>query len=97
MVEQNQEVTVRQLPDGTAWPVRRLDQELPVLRLWLTDAVVPASFRIGSAVEVHTAVTLYLGEVQALANDVMLVGVEHFLNWADLEEIQRIWGQEQRG
>ncbi len=92
MVDENQEVIVRQLPEGEPWTALRINGEGQVLRLRLTDPSGLASFHLGDAVEVQGGETLYLGELQGLKEGVLLIEVEHFLKCKDLLEINRVWG-----
>jgi hypothetical protein len=92
MIEQNQEVTVRQLPNGVVWPARRLGMEARVLRLELiADPSTPTQLHIGDPAEVQDSERLYLGEVLGLKDSTLLVKIEHFLEREDLLEIDRVW------
>lgn len=89
--DQNQQVTVRRLPDGT--PREALFHGLngPLLSLNVSSAQAEADLNIGDLVEIATRRHLYLGEVNARETDTIIVGVEHSLDRAALEQIQRLW------
>ena len=45
----------------------------------------------GDLVEVRSASTLYLGEVQRRTQDILAIEVEHSIDLETLEAIQRVW------
>ncbi len=89
--EQNQQVTVRQLPEGDAFSamLEALDHQL--LRLNLLPENTALNLGAGALVEVNCSRTLFLGEVTARDGGRVTVRIEHALDRAALESIQQVW------
>ena len=89
--EQDQQVTVRQLPDGEAYPalIGGLNEQL--LRIDLSPFPAKISLNAGDLVEVTCPKTLYLGEVRSRQGETMIIGVEHSLDRETLALIQQVW------
>jgi hypothetical protein len=88
---QDQQVTVRRLPDGE-WHAAILDGlDGQLLRIGLASTPAAVSLRTGDLVEVTCENTLYLGEIRSLQNATMVIGVEHALDRQTLALIQQVW------
>lgn len=97
MVEQNQEVTVRQLPDGRVQPARWLGLQGRILRLELIEPSESPHFRIADVAEIQDSDNLYLGEVLGSKAASLLIGIEHILERTALAEIERVWLRDSGG
>jgi len=89
--EQDQQVTVRRLPDGDVHAAVMGGLNGQLLRIDLAPVPAGVSLNAGDLVEVGCAKTLYLGEVRSLRNETMIIGVEHALDRETLALIQQVW------
>jgi hypothetical protein len=89
--EQDQQVTVRRLPDGDVQAAFLGSLNGQLLRIDLPLVPAGVSLNAGDLVEVSCARTLYLGEVRSRQNDTMIIGVEHALDRETLAAIQQVW------
>ncbi len=89
--EQDQQVTVRVLPDGD--PCSALIGAFNGQLLRIDLSPIPAAVRLnaGDLVEVTCPKTLYLGEVRSRQGETLIVGVEHSLDRETLALIQQVW------
>ncbi len=89
--QQDQQVTVRRLPDGDAQAALLGGLNGHLLRIDLSPVSTGVSLNAGDLVEVSCAKTLYLGEVRSRQNETMVIGVEHALDRETLALIQQVW------
>lgn len=89
--EQDQQVTVRRLPDGDVYSAFMGALNGQLLRIDLSPVSAGARLHAGDLVEVGCAKTLYLGEVRSLQNETVIIGVEHALDRETLALIQQVW------
>jgi hypothetical protein len=89
VAEQNEWVTVRQLPDGEAHSGRLESCAGRQLRVAIPPA--KAEFRAGALVEVQSQQILYLGVIQGRQDSVILVAIEHTVDRVALAAIQEVW------
>jgi hypothetical protein len=89
--EQDQQVTVRLLPDGDTYPAHIGDLSGYLLRISLSPVPAEISLNAGDLVEVTCPKTLYLGEVRSRQGETMIVGIEHSLDRETLALIQQVW------
>lgn len=97
MSEQNHEVTIHELPEGTLWGARFLEVQADSLRLELEPSSNGRRFPIGVAVEVQDAERIYLGQVRGQEERRLLIGIEHLLDRKALAEIESVWQPVARG
>jgi hypothetical protein len=91
MPEPDRQVTIRRLPDGEPQPATEHSLTGTLLRVELPPSPVNRQFGLGALVEVESLQTLYLGEVQACQDLLLLIAVEHAVDREALAAIQRIW------
>jgi hypothetical protein len=89
--EQDQQVTVRLLPDGDPYPALIGDLNGHLLRIDLSSISAEVVMNAGDLVEVTCPKTLYLGEVRSRQGETMIVGIEHSLDRETLALIQQVW------
>jgi hypothetical protein len=89
--EQDQQVTVRLLPDGDAHAALLNGLNGHLLRIDLSPNPGEAGLNAGNLVEVTCPKTLYLGEVRSRQGETIIVGVEHSLDRETLALIQQVW------
>lgn len=89
--EQDQQVTVRLLPDGDSCPAHMGGLDGHLLRIDLPPIPAAVTLRAGDLVEVTCPKTLYLGEVHSRQGETMIVGIEHSLDRETLALIQQVW------
>jgi hypothetical protein len=89
--EQDQQVTVRLLPDGDAHPAHIGGLNGHLLQIDLSPIPAERSLKTGDLVEVTCPKTLYLGEVHSRQGETMIVGIEHSLDRETLALIQQVW------
>jgi hypothetical protein len=89
--EQDQQVTVRLLPDGDPYPALIGSLNGQLLRIDLSPISAEVSLNAGDLVEVTCPKTLYLGEVRSRQGETMIVGIEHSLDRETLALIQQVW------
>lgn len=82
---------MRRLPDGEfrqaarmAWLGRRLE-------IGLTHSSAP-ELAAGVLVEIQSAEALYLGVIEEVSPEGLLVLVEHAVRWEQVDWIQDVWG-----
>jgi hypothetical protein len=90
-VQQDQQVTVRALPEGLTQPARFHELNGSLLTLELPRANGEIAFEAGDLVEVTFPRTLYLGEVRKRSGSTMIVGIEHSLDRETLAVIREVW------
>jgi hypothetical protein len=86
---ENQNITVRRLPDGGPHPAFLDSLSGQLLRI--LQVPVGVDVNAGDLVEVTCPKTMYLGEVRSRQGDAMIVGVEHALDRETLALIQQVW------
>jgi hypothetical protein len=91
MPEPERQVTIRRLPDGEPQPATEHSLAGVLLRVELPPGPASRQFGMGALVEVESAETLYLGEVQGCQGLLLLIAVEHAVDRTALAAIQRIW------
>ena len=89
--DQNQQVTVRRLPDGCAHTAFLHSLDGLLLRIDLRPFPAGLDVNPGDLIEVNCLKTLYLGEFRGREGDTMIVGVEHALDRETLALIQQVW------
>jgi len=89
--EQDQQVTVRLLPDGEANPALLCGLNGQLLQLDLSPVSATLRFKPGDLVEVSCPKTLYLGEIRSSRPESVVIGVEHALDREALALIQQVW------
>lgn len=89
--QQDQQVTVRLLPDGDfqAAVLEKLEGHLLSLAIALVPALAPLN--AGDLVEVTSPATIYLGVVRSRHDGTVTVAVEHALDRETLATIQQVW------
>ncbi|HEX4278174.1 MAG TPA: hypothetical protein VHZ74_22625 [Bryobacteraceae bacterium] len=89
--QQDQQVTIRLLPDGANHPavLDKLNGQL--LWLGLSSPAGPETPGPGDLVEVTCPTTLYLGTVRTHQGATMMIAVEHALDRETLAVIQEVW------
>jgi hypothetical protein len=89
--QQDQQVTVRFLPDGHPQTARF--DTLSGLSLSLNLSPLPAQsgLNAGDLVEVTCPATLYLGVVRSRQGERMMIAIEHALDRETLAAIQQVW------
>lgn len=93
---ENQQVTVRRLPDGDAY-LALSPNRLPnhpdgqIVHIDLSLNSPEADLKAGDLVEVTSPQYLYLGEVVGRKASSLIVGVEHKLDREVLAVIQQVW------
>ena len=92
MSEQS-ELTVRQLPDGAARPVREGAWNGNLFEIELTADDHNGEFDAGALVEIESAEMIYLGAVLRRDGVRMAVDVEHVIDRSKLSRIQEMWDQ----
>lgn len=90
VAEQNEWVTIRQLPDGNPFPGCMEGREEQRMRLSVPSARI-TDFMLGAPVEVQCEQFLYLGVILSLEDPVILVGIEHAMDRAALTAIRNVW------
>lgn len=90
VAEQNERVTIRQLPDGDPFPGRMEGREDQRIRLSVPSAKI-TDFMLGAPVEVQCEQFLYLGVILSLEDAVLVVGIEHAMDRAALTAIRNVW------
>ena len=90
VAEQNEWVTIRQLPDGDPLPGRMEGREEQRIRLSVPSAKI-TDFMVGAPLEVLCEQFLYLGVVLGFEDSVILVGIEHAMDRAALTAIRNVW------
>jgi hypothetical protein len=90
VAEQNEWVTIRQLPDGNPLPGRMEGREEQRIRLSVPSAKI-TDFVVGIPLEVQCEKFLYLGVIVSLEDAVIWVGIEHALDRAALTAIRDVW------
>jgi hypothetical protein len=90
-IQQDQQVTVRLLPDGAPCPATmdKLDGHLLTLDCSLDPR--PVQLNAGDLVEVTSPVTVYLGIVRTRRDERATIAVEHALDRETLATIQQVW------
>jgi hypothetical protein len=91
MGQQDQQVTVRLLPDGDPFPAILDKVDGHLLSLDFAPNPSPPHFRAGDLVEITSPATLYLGVIRNNQGDRMTVAVEHALDRETLATIQQVW------
>lgn len=91
MGQQDQQVTVRLLPDGDPCPAILDKLEGHLLSLNFSTNPKPAHLKAGELVEVTSAATLYLGVIRNSEGLTMTIAVEHALDRETLATIQQVW------
>jgi hypothetical protein len=91
VAQQDEWVTVRQLPDGEAHSGRLESGAGRRLQIAIPSTAKRAEFKPGAPVEVQSDRTLYLGAVLTRQDSVMSVAIEHTLDRTALAEIQEVW------
>ncbi len=91
MAEQNEGVTVRQLPEGEIHSGRLESCEGQRLRVSLQSPDKGAEFKADALVEVQSERVLYLGVVLGRQNSTVLVAIEHTVDRMALAAIQEVW------
>ena len=89
--EQDQQLTVRLLPDGDPCPAHFGGLNGRSLQIDLSPIPAEMSLKTGDLVEVTCPKTLYLGEVQSWQGERMIVGIEHSLDRETLALIRQVW------
>jgi len=89
--EQDQQVTVRLLPDGAAHAALLSGLDGQFLRIDLSPIPAEASLKTGDLVEVTCPKTIYLGEVCDRQDETIIVAVEHSLDRERLALVQQTW------
>ena len=89
--EQDQQVTVRLLPDGDAQNALLSVWNDHLLRIDLSQVPDDFSLKAGDLVEVTCPKTLFLGEVRSRSGRTLVVGIEHSLDRETLALIQQVW------
>ena len=87
--QQNEQVNVRQLRDGRTQ--QAVFESLDGTRLHLRMPESPGTFQAGELVEIHTARTLYLGQIISRHGELVLIVVEHSLDREALAAIHEVW------
>lgn len=92
MPESDEAATIRCLPDGTAQTARLTTRTPGRLELTPGGGKPMRAIAVGALVEIDTPAAVYLGEVIGLQKDSQVtVAVEHFIDRAALEEIDKVW------
>jgi hypothetical protein len=91
MGQQDQQVTVRLLPDGEPCPAILDKLEGHLLSLDFSPNPSPAQLKAGDLVEVTSPATLYLGVIRNSQGQRTTVAVEHALDRETLATIQQVW------
>jgi hypothetical protein len=91
VLEQNERVMIRQLPEGDAHPGRMESRDEQRLQVTLAPGAKSADFKAGALVEVECEQFLYLGVVLGWQDSVMLVAIEHAMDRTALAAIQNVW------
>lgn len=88
---ENQEITVRLLPEGV--PYSALFRGLNGRLLRIDVARVPSEphLNVGDLVEIASLRYLYLGQVILKQPETVVIDVEHALDRAVLAQIQQVW------
>lgn len=89
--DQNQQVTVRRLPDGCSHSAILQGLKGLSLRIDLDAASAGADMKAGDLVEVSGLKTMYLGEIRDRKGVAVTVGVEHALDRETLARIREVW------
>jgi len=89
--DQNQQVTVRRLPDGCSHAALLQGLEGLSLRIDLDAAAAASDVKAGDLVEVSGLKTMYLGEVRDRRGAAVTIGVEHALDRETLARIRQVW------
>jgi hypothetical protein len=89
--QQDQQVTVRRLPDGDIHAAFLDSLKGQLLRIDLPPTPAAAGLQPGDLVEVTSEKTLYLGEIRLRQDETMIIGVEHALDRETLSLIQQVW------
>lgn len=89
--EDNQQVTVRRLPDGTPEAVSFQSLEGRLLQLVYGPEIPGPDLARGDLVEVVCPQFVYLGEVTILQPELLVVNIEHAIDRESLGLIQQTW------
>jgi hypothetical protein len=88
---QNQQVTVRRLPDGDSHAASLNSLNNQLLGIHLERVPDGADVNPGDLVEVSGPKTLYLGEVRSRQGESVMISVEHALDLETLGLIRQVW------
>lgn len=89
--QQNQQVTVRLLPDGDTHRAYLDNLQGQLLYLGLLPVTPPENLLVGSLVEVASPANIYLGVVRSRQAEKMTIAVEHMLDRETLTVLQQVW------
>ena len=91
VAEQNERVTVKQLPDGESHFGRLENNDGQRLRVSIPPPANGMEFKDGALIEVQSERVLYLGIVLGRQDSAMSVAVEHTVDRTALAAIQEVW------
>jgi hypothetical protein len=91
MSEPDRQVTIRRLPDGELQAGIEHSLTGALLRVNVLPSPANRQLGMGALVEVQSATTLYLGEVQGCRDLLLLIAVEHAVDREALAAIQQVW------